>query len=236
MNIIYLAVLRFLELLNAPFRNSDILWTVVPLVIATLIMFIYFQRYKEEELGWNSAVANSLISLFVSISLLRHLYFISGDGNIINLTGNLSRTVISLLLLFWGLLLLIINFKHSLPKKVAYFLSSPLTINLISYVAIVFVYSSMPFDFLTFLVIVIFFSTVRIILYLVGFPLSNLFKYMKKLKDKEVIEDIHKEKKKITKEKRELKKQEKKIKIARVKQVKETKKQLTKIGKALKKK
>jgi len=235
-NILLTAISRFYELLVVPAKDSDILWTVTPLLIATIIMFVYFLRYKDEELGWNSAVANSLVSLFVSISLLRYIYFINGVGTTLNFTQYLSRTVFSLLLFFTTFILLIINFKHGLSKKIAYYVSSPLTINLISYIAVIFVYSTMPFDWITFIILIIFFMLLRLLLHFTQFPLVKLFKYLKRLKEQEEIKDVEKGQKEIKEAKREIKKKEKKVKETKIKELDQQKKQIQKIEKVITKK
>jgi hypothetical protein len=234
--IIITAGSRFYELLVIPSKDTTILWTVTPLLIATVIMFVYFQRYKDEELGWNSAVANSLVSLFVSISLLKYIYFITTPGSVVNFTQHLSRTVFALLLFFTTFILLVINFGHILPKKIAYHVSSPLTINLISYIAIIFVYSTMPFGWITFIDLVIIFVLLRTALYFIQFPLVWWFKLLHRLKDQEKIKDVQKEQKKIKKEKVEIKKKEKKLKETKLKEINQEKKQLQKIKNVVTKK
>lgn len=235
-NIFINAGSRFYELLTIPARNPDVLWTIVPLLIATVIMFVYFQKYKEEELGWNSAVANSLVAVFVSVSLLRHVYFITSPGSILNFTQYLSKTIFSLLLFFTAFILLVVNFSHVLPKKVAYYASSPLTINLISYVVIIFVYSNIPFDLVTFFILLIVFAVFRMLLYLVQFPLVKLFKHLKRLKEQEEIKDVQKEQKKIEGEKKEIKKKEKKIKKTKIKELEHKEKQIQRVKKVIAKK
>ena len=44
--------------------NEDVLWMVFPLLIATVVMLFYFEKYKDERPGWNTYVANSLVLLF----------------------------------------------------------------------------------------------------------------------------------------------------------------------------
>ncbi len=227
---------RFLELLTVHVRESDIMWIIAPLLIATVLMYIYFQKYKDEELGWNSAVANSLVSLFVSITLLRHIYFISPPGSTLNFIDNMSKTVFALLLLFSAFVLLIINFEHMLPKKIAYHISSPLTTNLISYIVILFVYSNMIFDSITFITLLIFFLLLRIILYIIQSPIDRFFNYMRHLKEQERIKDLEKARKKIREEKKVLEKKEKKIKQTAIKQLEKEKKEIKRVKKALKKK
>ena len=67
--------------------KTEVLWIIFPLAIATVVMLIYFGKYREEKPGWNSYVSNSLVLLFVSVILLRQIYNVDGSGfvNFINL-------------------------------------------------------------------------------------------------------------------------------------------------------
>lgn len=192
---------RLMELITVIAKDSDILWVVAPLLIATIIMFIYFQKYKYEELGWNSAVANSLVTLFISIALLRYIYFMTSPASVLNFTIYFARTCMVLILFFITFIVLIVNFEHLLPKKLAYHISSPLTMNLISYVIISFVYSSLKFDWLTFVILLFMFIMFRAILYIIQYPLDELFDYLEATKRKEAIieEKVQKTKKKLEK-------------------------------------
>ncbi|MBD3354899.1 hypothetical protein GF361_02850, partial [Candidatus Woesearchaeota archaeon] len=61
-----LTISRFMELVTAPYHHSELLWITIPLVAALILMDIYFGRYKKEELGWNTAVGNTLALAFVA--------------------------------------------------------------------------------------------------------------------------------------------------------------------------
>ena len=66
----YILYLRFRELFLAPVHHPSMIWIVVPLLMALLLMTIYFAKYRDEELGWNTALGNSLVLIFVSVALL----------------------------------------------------------------------------------------------------------------------------------------------------------------------
>ena len=141
---------RLLELLTAPVQNPDMIWMVTPLVVTVLLMTFYFGKYGTEDIGWNTAVGNSLVLLFVSVDLLRQIY--NGLGNsvvgasIMNYEMYPIKTALSLVILFIALILLFLNFLHAIPKGISFFLSSPLPINLTAYVAMAIVYTNVLFD------------------------------------------------------------------------------------------
>jgi len=52
---------RALEIVRQPMLNPDIVWVMLPLIVTVILIQLYFGRYQIEKLGWNSALANSLI-------------------------------------------------------------------------------------------------------------------------------------------------------------------------------
>jgi hypothetical protein len=145
---------RTVDLIKAPVNTPEMFWILTPLIIATVIMQFYFGRYEDEEMGWNTAVSNSLILIFVSIDLLRHLHTNPPSEVLFNLFGiNIyTKTIMVAVLAFIGFFLFITDFFHFLPKRTALFASSGLIVRLLSYVALVVVYSAnIPIDLMTML-------------------------------------------------------------------------------------
>lgn len=206
--------------------TTEVLWVVLPLAIATVAIIVYFERYKEERPGWNTHFANSLVLLFISIILLRHVHAIDNLG-MINYVNYPLKTVVSASLLLLGAIILFLNFEHYLPEKMARQVSSPLTLNMVAYIAIIFVYSGtegravMLFSpgsesgWVTFFSLLILFFVLLSVLNVIRHLLGRLFKYLKKLKDKEKKEVIVEDKKEIDEKKKELNKEEKIIKTAK---------------------
>jgi len=229
--------------------EPEVLWVVLPLFIATIVMIVYFEKYAEEKPGWNTYVANSLVLLFVSIYLLRFLYNVDGVG-LINYITFLNRFVLSLLILFMGIAILFTNFSHFLPEKIAKYLGSPLTLNLIAYIAIVMVYSPLKTGFIEFISSLLFLSILWLMFNGLKILISKFFIYLKKLKEKEKREDIIELKKPIQERKKglkrgeiSLKKEKKEVIVEEKKVVKEMlskldnqKKEAIKLKKLVKKK
>jgi hypothetical protein len=161
---------RLTQIVTAPVKHQDMIWIVIPLITALLLMEFYFGRYKREELGWNSALANSLVLIFVSIDLFRRIY---GDFVAIStstLTQNMTQNLVALAIAIEGFIIMFFDFFHMLPKRMAFMVSSALPINLTAYFAIVFVYSKMPFDiytiiafFIVFIVLIALFGLIHLI-------------------------------------------------------------------------
>jgi len=134
---------RFVELLIAPYTNSEMLWIVIPLLLSMFFVTIYFGRYRYEELGWNSAFSNSLILIFVSINLVHKLY---REG----ILGYLDfKNLLVLAVIFESVALLMISFFHLLPRNVAFNLYQNVPINVVAYAVVVLVYSDIKIDIVT---------------------------------------------------------------------------------------
>tara|TARA_Y100000034_G_scaffold134384_1_gene202637 strand:- start:1472 stop:2269 length:798 start_codon:yes stop_codon:yes gene_type:complete len=219
--------------------EPNVLWLVIPLFISTLIILVYFSKYKEEKPGWNSLVANSLILIFVSMALFRYIYY-ANEPSAHNFILFPAKTIVASLLLLLGIIILFINFSHFLPEKIAEYTSSPLTINMLAYVSILYVLSGIPnlsaillsppvtSPWIIFTSLLIIFILVLIILNIIKRLLVKLFLNLRKLKEKEKLQGIVKDKTIIERKKKELKKEEKNIKKA--------KSQVSKVEKQVKKK
>ena len=149
---------RIIKLITAPSRYPEMLWMAIPLIFTLFVMQLYFGRYIKEELGWNTAVGNSMVLIFISIDLFRYIYNHFEPHHWIVYFYQYKKSLIALLILVQGMILWKENFFHKWPKKIAFFISSPICVNLIAYVALASVYSNVPFDGITLIAaLVIFF-------------------------------------------------------------------------------
>ncbi len=161
----YPVVERGWRIVVAPLEHPDMLWFVTPLIVALLVFEFYFGGHRREELGWNSAVANSLMLVFVSLSLLRVIYagltpvevynaVVQGVNDEFFWGEQTVQVLIALFVLGEGVFLFFTNFFHLMPKVIAFKISSALPINLTAYLATVLVFSHLyqdpiPLDSLT---------------------------------------------------------------------------------------
>ena len=178
---------RLARLFAAPFEHPQMIYIITPMLITLVLMEFYFGRYDKEELGWNTAVGHALVLIFVSVDLIKTIYpnmaplslLSKAWFNITNFStqsGEALSTLITAAIFTLGILLLISDFFHWLPKKLAFFLSGTLQINLVAYLGIVIVYTHntgtnpMPLDwytllaaFLVFIVLWIFFGIIHLL-------------------------------------------------------------------------
>lgn len=167
---------RIMALLTAPFEHPQMIYIITPMLITLFLMEFYFGRYEDEELGWNTAVGNALVLVFVAVDLLKTTYPQTAPvallskvwGNITNFqsnAGDVISTFITIAIFALGFLLLFTNFFHFLPKGLAFFISGSLPINVIAYLGIVIVYTNntglnpVPIDWYTLLSAILLFFT-----------------------------------------------------------------------------
>ena len=77
-------------------------------VIISIVAF-YFGKYHEEELGWNTAVGNSLVLLFVAMDLLRHIYNLEAFVGFANFMDQPIKTAVCFAIAVEGILLMFTN-------------------------------------------------------------------------------------------------------------------------------
>jgi len=140
---------RFYELVKAPYLNTEMLWIALPLLITLVIVELYFGRYRGERLGWNTALTNTLVLIFVSLNLLQRI-FKENNGNWVDMLSS-SSFIIALVILVLGIILFFVDFFHVVPKSLAFIFSAHLPINITAYTAIVLVYNKLPLDINTIL-------------------------------------------------------------------------------------
>ena len=206
---------RLVELLSAPAVNPQMIWIIIPLIVTLVLMTFYFGRYTREELGWNTAVGNSIVLLFVTIDLLRYVFNLTTPGSIINYELHPISTIICLIVAAEAVTLMFTSFFKALPKSVAFFICAPLPVNLQAYIAISIVYTSITLDWYTLLAVIVLF----IILYFAIKLLQIGERALIKLIRQKSLEDLEEEKKTAREkikaaeeEKKEIKKIEKKEK------------------------
>jgi len=211
---------RALEIVKQPVLNPDIIWVMLPLIVAVILIQLYFGRYPDEKLGWTSALANSLILFFVGMNLFQWLF--RNNMLFFALTKEtvfLPKNIIALVIVVYSLSLMVLNFFHLLPRKVAFNMSSDIIINYLAVISITIVYSTIEISFLTlaaiFFLFMLFWAVVKSLQFLEPVaPLEEIAKEIKKdilekekeleeikeIRDKELqkdIEEIRKEKKEI---------------------------------------
>lgn len=164
---------RFVDFFTNPFTTKDVIWMVIPLIVTMMAMETYFARHKEEKLGWNTAIGNSLVLIFVSMDIFRFL-FDKGAISFFSIgSWEFAATMLALIVLLEGVILFSLDFMHFWPRFFAFHLSSHLTINLIAYTSIVIVYGAMPINLPTFIAALLFYGFVNAAVLIFRFSYSH---------------------------------------------------------------
>ncbi len=133
---------RIIEIVNSPIKTLEMLWLLVPLLLTLFLMELYFGRYQDEELGWNTAFGNVILLIFVAAYLANHIYTNE-------LYFDVTKITVTATVILFGIILMIVDFFHLLPKKIAFQISSKLPINFLAFSAIILVYTNIPVDYIT---------------------------------------------------------------------------------------
>jgi len=155
---------EFWLLLKAPLHAPEMWWIITPLIVITFVMAFYFGKYIREKLGWNTALGNSIVLLFVSIDLLRTIYQYTIPASWMNFLGHPVEVLIIAAVIIEGLLLSYTAFEHALPAKVMFFIASPLPVNVQAYVLTAVVYAKLLTTWYTLLAAILLFAVLFIVL------------------------------------------------------------------------
>jgi len=131
---------QFWALVRAPLDVPELWWVLAPLIAVTLIMTLYFGKYFREELGWNTALGNSVVLFFVGIDLLRTL--VQMTDSLYLLALHPIKVVFILAVMCEAMLMARLAFRHAIPSKVMFFIAQPVSVNVQAYVAAVIVYTN----------------------------------------------------------------------------------------------
>lgn len=114
-----------ISIFSAPIKHSDIVPTVLPLILGGLIVELYLGKYKRESLGWNTAVGNAVVWFATGVSILATE----------SLEGLETQATFFLILL--GLFVGFMDFFHIWPEQIAFLVSSSGLVYTIAYTIVV---------------------------------------------------------------------------------------------------
>jgi len=126
------------QIIIAPLNNTELLPTLIPIILGGLVLELYFGKHTHEKLGWNSSVSNSVIWLSTGLTLL--------------LTAELGTPLeegVTYFLIGTGLLTGYLNFFHKWPSTIAFMASSSGMVYSLAYVAVVMIKSNIQVNNLT---------------------------------------------------------------------------------------
>lgn len=136
----------YVQILQFPINNPEFIPSLIPLFIGLVVLELYFGRYTDEHLGWNSAVSNATLILTTGLTLLYELHSLNISSG--------PRFIVAYSILFLGLTILVLNFYHLWPAELAYNLSSASLTHTLVYITIAVVYEGLMPNMNTFLAVI----------------------------------------------------------------------------------
>jgi len=216
--------------------QSNVIWPVLPLFLATILIIIYFGIYKEEHADWNTHLSNTFVLMFVSIALLRYIYGLGEEITGYNYFFYLDKTLATVILFAVGIIMVRFNFEHLLPNKITKYMSSPLSVNLLAYAIILFVHAENKITWHSYIALLIMIIILFGVLLLLGLFTGRFSKYVEKEKAKERRTNVKEAAFQIKEMKNELKRREKELKQLELKKLEKQKKEAVSLKKIIKKK
>lgn len=137
-------------LVYTPFKQPEILPTVLPLVLGAIVIELYFGKYTKEELGWNTSVGNAVIWATTGITLLMTTQMTQQEKSA------------AYILIGIGALVGYMDFFHKWPDTVAFIVSSSGIVYTLAYIAVILIKTSTPINSTTMKAAAIFFIGVNV--------------------------------------------------------------------------
>ncbi len=129
---------RYVALLAFPVDQPQYVPSLLPIFLGFVTIQFYFGRWWHEELGWNSAVSNSVLLVATGLSLLLELGVLPGFGG--------ARAAVATGIVVFGLTVLLLNYYHLWPAEIAFNVSSGFVSYTLAYIAITVAYTGSPVD------------------------------------------------------------------------------------------
>jgi hypothetical protein len=122
----------FREIALTPLNHTELLPTLLPLILGAIVIELYFGKHTQEELGWNTAVGNAIIWITTGITLLMTTPLSPGE-----------RTA-TYALIGAGGFVAYMDFFHEWSSQLAFRISSSAIVYTLAYVLVVMVKTSIP--------------------------------------------------------------------------------------------
>ena len=117
------------EIGSSLFKEASLWWLLTPLFLFWIILEVYFGAYKEEKLGWNTALGNGITLVWVAVESLRFLFYNSSKVSVL-------RFIVLISILVYGGFIVFMAFSHQFSEKVTFLLASPSPIYFLALITI----------------------------------------------------------------------------------------------------
>lgn len=141
----------------APFRNPELLPTLLPIIFGGIVIELYFGKFSHESLGWNTSVGNAIIWVTTALTLMMTTELSQGEQ------------LATYGLLFMGAFVAYMNFFHKWPDTIAFIVSSSGLIYTAAYIIVILIKTEVPVNNTTMKASGIFFVAVMAVFKVVQF-------------------------------------------------------------------
>jgi len=147
----------FKEIFSAPFRDLTILWLLVPIMIFWFILEIYFGRYKEEKLGWNSALGYGLSMFWIVVISFRTMFENGFD------LFSFDKLLFVVFIAIYSVFIIYISFTHRIKAKIFFLFTSPTLVYFLFGTAVLWVNGLLNITFWVIVDLIIFYLFILIL-------------------------------------------------------------------------
>ncbi|MCH8067139.1 MAG: hypothetical protein IIC69_00995 [Nanoarchaeota archaeon] len=124
----------FKEIFSAPFRDPSILWLLIPIMMFWFVLEIYFDKYKGEKIGWNTALGYGLSMFWIVVISLKTLF----ENNFE--LFSIDKLLFLILIALYSVFIIYVSFTHRLKEKIFFLFASPSLIYYLFGIAILLVH------------------------------------------------------------------------------------------------
>ena len=129
----------FGDIFRSPFVEFGVLWLLIPLLLLWITLEIYFDVYRDEKLGWNTALGNGITLFWISADVMRAVFAAEPAEFWL-------RFSINVVVMLYAFLIIYLSFGHKISEKWDFVLASPTPIYYIAAITILWGYGSLPFN------------------------------------------------------------------------------------------
>lgn len=133
-----------------PIHQPELIPTLLPIILGAIVIELYFGKFTNEELGWNTSVGNSVIWITTGANLL--------------LSSGLQQAEkqAAYALIAVGSLVGYMDFYHKWPDTIAFLVSSSGIVYTLAYITVIFVKTDLEVTDQTLQAAAVFFIGVQI--------------------------------------------------------------------------
>ena len=145
------------NLILSLFREPTLIWQIAPILFLWIVLMFYFSTHKQEQLGWNTSLANGISLFWVIISALQYIF---SNGREF---FTWSKFILFFLITLYSLFIVYIAFHHLFSARITYVLASYNAIYYFSIISLLYAHDLIYLDIAMLIAIIILFGFILLI-------------------------------------------------------------------------